>query len=242
MDFNEFKEKILKAFKEKIELELSDDQALKFFNYMNLLIEKNKVMNLTAITEPDEIIFKHFVDSCMVSKFFCLDKKYIIDVGTGAGFPGIPLAIISPSSVFVLTDTLGKRIKFIDEVVNSLSLNNVKLFKTRAEDFAKCENFREKFDYAIARGVARLSVLSEYTLPFCAIKGALLAYKMDDISSELIDAEKAIRILGGMFHVKHSYKLYPDEPERCILEIKKIKSTPYGYPRKAGTPSKQPIA
>ena len=211
---------------------------------MNLLVEKNKVMNLTAITDPDEIILRHFVDSSILIKFygedFFVGKKFI-DVGTGAGFPGLPLAIICPKAKFVLSDTLGKRIEFIREVLLKLQLDNVELIKSRAEDLGRDSMFREKFDYSVSRAVSNISVLSEYTLPLIKVGGRDFLFKMDNCDSELSEGGKSISTLGGKFHVKHSYELIQSEPRRCILEIEKVKSTPKQFPRKAGAPSKEPI-
>ena len=214
------------------------------FNYMNLLIERNKVMNLTAIDEPKEIITRHFVDSSILLKIFnkeIFDRKRIVDVGTGAGFPGLPLAIICYKGNFVLTDTLGKRINFLQEVVDTIKISNVELIKSRAEDFAQDKSFRESFDYTLSRGVAKVSILSEYSLPLLKVGGKMLAYKMNDCDEELNDGQDAIKILGGTFHVKHPYRLVQGEPERCIIEIDKLKATPPKFPRKAGTPSKDPL-
>lgn len=244
MEHSEFKNLISDKFKPIIGYELNDSQIEMFFDYMNMLIEKNKVMNLTAITEPEEIIVRHFVDSSILVKIYgkdIFDGKKVVDVGTGAGFPGLPLAIICPKGNFVLTDTLGKRINFLNEVIEAVKLSNVKLIKARAEDFAHDKMYRESFDFSLSRGVAKISVLSEYSLPLLKVGGKMLAYKMDDCDLELKEGEKAIDILGGKFHVKHSYDLIPDEPKRCILGIKKVKPTPNKYPRKAGTPSKEPL-
>ena len=244
MPFNEFKEKISLKFLENIGIDISDIQCQQFFDFMNLLIEKNKVINLTTIVEPDEIIVRHFLDSCMMIKFFKendLDGKRIVDVGTGAGFPGLPLAIMLQKTNFVLTDTLGKRIKFLQEVLDCIGTNNVQLIKARAEDFAHEKGYREQFDYIVSRGVARFSVLSEYSLPLLAVGGKMLAYKMNDCDEELKEGAKAISVLGGMFHVKHPYDIVDREPERCIVEIDKVKTAPSKYPRKAGTPSKEPL-
>ena len=257
MDYKTFSEKIKQQFKKYLAFDLDESKCQMFFDYMNLLIEKNKVMNLTAITEPDEIIVRHFVDSCSpilfsnlnssisaserVEKYFDFKNKYCIDVGTGAGFPGLPLAIVLSETNFLLTDTLGKRINFLSEVCDAIKIKNVNLIKARAEDLAHDKNYREKFDFAFSRGVAKIPTLMEYTLPFIKIGGSTLCYKMNDIQKELDDGKKAINVLGGMFHVKHSYELIDAEPERCIIDIKKVKSTPKQYPRKAGVPSREPI-
>lgn len=244
MKFSEFKKKISESFEDYIGTCLSDKQSQDFFDFMNLLIEKNKVMNLTAITDPDEIILKHFVDSSILVKFYgkdFFDGKFVIDVGTGAGFPGLPLAIICPKAKFVLSDTLGKRIEFIREVLLKLQLDNIELIKSRAEDLGRNAMFREKFDYSVSRAVSNIPVLSEYTLPLIKVGGRDFLFKMNDCDQELKDGDKSISTLGGKFHVKHSYELIQSEPKRCILEIEKVKSTPKQFPRKAGTPSKNPI-
>ena len=244
MDYINFKNCISTEFNKHLSFDLEESQIKQFFSYMNLLIEKNKVMNLTAITEPEEIIVRHFVDSSILIKLFGLDYfsgKRIVDVGTGAGFPGLPIAVICSNGKFVLTDTLGKRMNFLKEVVEEIQITNVELVKSRAEDFAHDKLYREKFDISLSRGVAKTSVLAEYSLPLLKVAGKMLAYKMDDCDDELRDGHKSIETLGGMFHVKHSYDLFPDEPKRCIVEIEKIKQTPNKYPRKAGTPSKEPL-
>ena len=244
MEFFEFKNKINDSFENYIGIELSEKQCQDFFDFMNLLVEKNKVMNLTAITKPDDIILRHFVDSSILIKFYGEDffvGKKLIDVGTGAGFPGIPLAIVCPKAKFVLSDTLGKRIDFLREVLDKLKLDNVELIKARAEDLGKDIKFREKFDHCVSRAVSNIAVLAEYTLPLIKVGGTDILFKMDDCHSELKEGDKSISTLGGMFHVKHSYDLIKGEPKRCILEIEKVKPTPKQFPRKAGTPSKEPI-
>lgn len=244
MEFSEFKIRISKSFSDYIGISLNDKQCQAFFDFMNLLIDKNKVMNLTAITDPDEIIVRHFVDSSILVKIFdrdIFDGKKIIDVGTGAGFPGLPLAIICPKARFVLSDTLGKRIDFLKEVSDKLALKNVDLVKARAEDLGKDAKYRECFDYSVSRAVANVSVLAEYTIPFVKVGGKNLLFKMDDCDLELKDGGKSITTLGGKFHVKHSYDLIKGEPKRCVIEIEKLKQTPKQFPRKAGTPSKDPI-
>lgn len=244
MDFLTFKNLISSKFKEFLGIVLSDEQCQKFFVYMNSLIEKNKVMNLTAIVEPNEIITRHFLDSAMPLKFYCNDllfDKYIVDIGTGAGFPGLPLAILCPYCKFVLNDTLGKRINFLSEVISDIGLSNIELVKARIEDFAHDIKFRESFDFVFSRGVSKISVLSEYSLPLVKLKGKMVAFKLFNCDEELSEGAKAIKLLGGMFHVKHPYSIIPSEPERCLLEISKISKSPKMYPRKAGTPTKSPL-
>ena len=244
MELNAFKNLIISEFSEKVNFDLSEYQCECLFDYMNLLIEKNKVMNLTAITDPKEIILRHFVDSSILLKIYgknFFNYKKIVDVGTGAGFPGLPLAILCSKGNFVLTDTLGKRINFLQEVIGQLKILNVKLIKARTEDFAHDNYFRESFDYCLSRGVAKISVLSEYSLPLLKIGGKMLAYKLNDCDEELNEGMVAINTLGGKFHVKHSYDLILGEPKRCILEIDKTLTTLKRYPRKAGIPSKEPL-
>ncbi len=354
MDYKIFSKKIEDDFKKNIGIELSDDDRLCFYIFMNMLIAKNKVMNLTAITDPEEIIMRHFVDSCMLIKFYDFDAIKArnngtiraVDIGTGAGFPGIPLAIVLKNVDFVLTDSLGKRIKFLEEAVEAIRnvavgdasmkcdgkgsdggnasneigsgkgcdagnrsigngagnggyggnasgnvgagmdmsdkdkcgskgsgdacgiggvssmsgvggesstngalvdasikprLQNVTIINTRAEDFGANLQYRESFDFAFSRGVAKLSVLAEYSLPTLKVDGKMIAYKMDDIDAELSESKSAISTLGGMFHVKHSYSLFDGEPKRCLLEIEKVSKTPKKYPRKPGIPGKSPL-
>lgn len=244
MNYAVFKNLISDKFKSYIGIVLSEKQCHKFFMYMNLLIERNKVMNLTAITEPEEIVVRHFLDSSMPVKFYEKDlssENYIVDIGTGAGFPGLPLAILCPSCRFVLNDTLGKRINFLSDVLSEIKLSNVELVKARIEDFAHDKRYREKFDFVFSRGVSRISVLSEYSLPLVSVNGKMIAFKMDNCDEELSEGANAIKVLGGKFHVKHSYSIIEGEPERCLIEISKDKKSPNQYPRKAGTPSKNPL-
>ena len=244
MEFTDFKNCISEKFSRFVGIVLSDEQCHNFFTYMNLLIETNKVMNLTAITEPEEIIVRHFLDSSMPIKFYNEELSsggFVVDIGTGAGFPGMSLAILCPNCKFVLNDTLGKRINFLSEVVKETYIQNVELVKARVEDFAHDKLYRERFDYVFSRGVSKISVLSEYSLPLLKIGGKMISFKMDNCDEELSDGQNAIKVLGGMFHVKHSYSIIDEEPDRCLLEINKIKNSPKQYPRKAGTPSKSPL-
>ena len=237
MNFEEFKKEWTKQYPENA-TKITEEQMQKFFFYMELLLEWNQKMNLTAITDPKEIILKHFIDSMTISPYIKQEKK-VIDVGTGAGFPGIPLAIICPNTSFTLIDALNKRISFLKEVVTKLQLSNVVVEHARAEDFAK-EN-REKYDIATSRAVANLPVLLEYLLPFVKKEGKCICMKGPNIQEELDEAKKAIAVLGGELEKVDYFHLMDTEIERNNVVIKKIKNTPLQYPRKSGIPSKNPI-
>ena len=237
MNFEEFKKEWTKQYQENA-TKITEEQMQKFFFYMELLLEWNQKMNLTAITDPKEIILKHFIDSMTISPYIKQEKK-VIDVGTGAGFPGIPLAIICPNTSFTLIDALNKRISFLKEVVTKLQLSNVVVEHARAEDFAK-EN-REKYDIATSRAVANLPVLLEYLLPFVKKEGKCICMKGPNIQEELDEAKKAITVLGGELEKVDYFHLMDTEIERNNVVIKKIKNTPLQYPRKSGIPSKNPI-
>lgn len=237
MNFEEFKEEWTKKYPESAN-KIAEEQMKKYFFYMELLLEWNQKMNLTAITDPKEIILKHFIDSMTISPYIKQEKK-VIDVGTGAGFPGIPLAIICPNTSFTLIDALNKRISFLKEVVTKLQLSNVVVEHARAEDFAK-EN-REKYDIATSRAVANLPVLLEYLLPFVKKEGKCICMKGPNIQEELDEAKKAITVLGGELEKVDYFHLMDTEIERNNVVIKKIKNTPLQYPRKSGIPSKNPI-
>ena len=237
MNFEEFKEEWTKKYPESAN-KIAEEQMKKYFFYMELLLEWNQKMNLTAITDPKEIILKHFIDSMTISPYIKQEKK-VIDVGTGAGFPGIPLAIICPNTSFTLIDALNKRISFLKEVVTKLQLSNVVVEHARAEDFAK-EN-REKYDIATSRAVANLPVLLEYLLPFVKKEGKCICMKGPNIQEELDEAKKAIAVLGGELEKVDYFHLMDTEIERNNVVIKKIKNTPLQYPRKSGIPSKNPI-
>lgn len=237
MNFEEFKEEWTKKYPETAN-KIAEEQMKKYFFYMELLLEWNQKMNLTAITDPKEIILKHFIDSMTISPYIEQEKK-VIDVGTGAGFPGIPLAIICPNTSFTLIDALNKRISFLKEVVTKLQLSNVVVEHARAEDFAK-EN-REKYDIATSRAVANLPVLLEYLLPFVKKEGKCICMKGPNIQEELDEAKKAITVLGGELEKVDYFHLMDTEIERNNVFIKKIKNTPLQYPRRSGIPSKNPI-
>lgn len=209
--------------------------------YYQMLVEKNKVMNLTAITEFEEVVQKHFIDSLMLLSYADLEGKTLMDVGTGAGFPGIPLKIACPGVEVVLLDSLNKRIQFLNEVTEALSLDQITAIHGRAEDLAKKEEYRETFDYCVSRAVANLSTLSEYAMPFVRTGGTFVSYKSGDVMEERKQAEKAIHILGGEGEKVKSFSLPGSDISRSLVFIKKIRHTPNKYPRKAGLPSREPL-
>lgn len=223
-------------------LDLSDRQVVQFVKFYELLVEWNKVMNLTGITEYEEVISKHFLDSLLMVKAYDINQAdSIIDIGTGAGFPGIPLKIVFPEKKFVLLDSLGKRIKFLDAVVDNLGLQQIELIHGRAEDYAKKEEYREQFDLAVSRAVANLSSLSEYCIPFVKLGGAFVPYKSGSIDEELKQSEKAVSILGGKRMACKELLLPDTDITRTFILIEKVKHTSKKYPRKAGLPAKEPL-
>lgn len=232
----------LKELAEKIKIELDENQLQQFEIFYRLVVEWNKKINLTAITEEKEFILKHLIDSLTLwdeEKFF--SAKKIIDVGTGAGFPGLPLKIFKPKLETVLLDSLNKRVEFLKKVVAELDLKNVTCLHGRAEDFAKEKMFREKFDLAAVRAVARLNVISEYCLPFVKIGGTFAALKGKQFGEEIFEAENAVKILGGG-KINFVEKNLPTLPDiRAVIYIEKEKITPKKFPRNAGIPTKKPL-
>ena len=229
-----------KAGLEKLNITLSEEQIGQFLKYYEMLIEKNKVMNLTAITEYDEVIEKHFLDSISLWQVYDLSKPVtILDMGTGAGFPGIPLKIAFPEIEITLADSLNKRIKFLDEVIAELGLEKVKTIHARAEELARNKEHRANYDVVVSRAVANLSTLGEYCIPFVKEGGCFISYKSGEVEEEVENAKKAIKILGGQ--IKNIYKFELSEQKRSFITIEKIKATPKTYPRKAGTPAKMPL-
>ena len=227
---------------EQLRIFLNEKQIQQFIEYYEILIEWNKVMNLTAITDYEEVIAKHFLDSLALVKVCDLSgKKKVIDIGTGAGFPGIPLKIAFPELEIVLLDSLNKRIKFLNEVIEKLGLKNIRTIHGRAEDFAKHKEYRESFDLCVSRAVANLSTLSEYCLPYVKIEGNFIPYKSGKIDEEISQGEKAIKILGGKISQIDKFQLVDTDMERSFVVIKKEKNSPKKYPRKAGMPSKEPL-
>ena len=250
MSDNNFKNLISDSFKKFLNINLSNEQLEKFLDYAELLRETNKVMNLTSIVDDDGIAIKHFVDSCFIIKTDIFNKndnnykkmvKSAIDVGTGAGFPGIPMAILCENMSFLLTDSLNKRINFLDNVINVLNLNNVKTIHARAEDLGHDINYREKYDFAFARGVSKLSVLFEYLSPFVKVNGDVLVHKLFNIDEEILESKSAINKLCLRYVNKYEYKLIDEEPERAIFDFNKINNINNIYPRKAGIPAKNPL-
>lgn len=227
---------------EDVGLELTTEQYDQFITYMRLLQEWNEKINLTAILEDEEIIKKHFIDSIKAFKRDEFKQNVnVIDVGTGAGFPGIPIAIMNPNINVTLLDSLNKRIKFLDIVINKLGLKNIKTIHSRAEDGARNKNLREKFDIATSRAVANMSVLSEYCLPYVKVGGKFIALKGPAVEQEIEESNVAIKTLGGELEQICEVKIEDTDLRHNLVVVKKIKECAKTYPRKAGTISKNPI-
>lgn len=239
MEEKEFFEKMQEKGK-KISINFNVEQLQKFYRYMELLIEWNEKINLTAIIEPEEIIIKHFIDSLTILKYIKGNEK-IVDVGTGAGFPGIPLKIMLEENEVVLVDSLNKRLLFLQEVIKELNLKNIETIHSRAEDFGQNKKYRESFDIATSRAVANLSTLSEYLLPVVKIGGKCLCMKAGDAEDEIKQAQNAIKVLGGKIEKIDKFVLPETNIGRTIIIVNKEKATANKYPRKAGIPSKNPI-
>lgn len=225
-------------------IQLEETQIIQFYMYYKLLVEKNKVMNLTAITEMKEVISKHFVDSLSLVKAVedIGEKEYkIIDVGTGAGFPGIPLKIVFPELNVTLMDSLNKRIKFLIETAEALDLKGIRAIHGRAEDLGRDPEYREAFDLCVSRAVANLSTLSEYCMPFVKIGGYFIPYKSGKIEQELLEAKHAIFLLSGKTEKVFTFQLPGAEADRSLVKIGKLEAIAKRYPRKAGLPSKEPL-
>ena len=223
---------------------LSSKQKEQFATYYNKLIEFNKKVNLTRITDKNEVYLKHFFDSITpLLEFSDLFKgeKSLCDVGAGAGFPSLPIKILCPDLSITIVDSLGKRLKFLDELVSDLSLDKVTLVHSRAEDVGQNKNLREKFDLVTGRAVARMSVLSEYCLPLAKVDGYLVALKGPKAQDELAEAKNAIEVLGGSVKEVKELTLPDTDDERTLIVVKKVKATPKKYPRQAGTPNRKPL-
>lgn len=232
----------LKRKAKQLGISLNDQQLSLFRQYYEMLIEKNKVMNLTAITEWDEVVDKHFIDSiCLIQAVDLSGTKKVLDLGCGAGFPGIPLKIVFPKLEIVLLDSLKKRILFLDEVIEKLDLKGIRAIHGRAEDYAKKEEYREQFDYCVSRAVANLTTLSEYCIPYVKVGGKFISYKSGKVKEELKEIKKAMFLLGGKVEDVVVFSLPETEIERDFVVIGKEKKTPKKYPRKAGLPGKEPL-
>lgn len=235
----EFAKKI-KEFSDEIGVVLQEKQINQFYHYMNLLLEWNEKINLTAIINPEEIILKHFIDSITIAKQIKANAT-LIDVGTGAGFPGIPLKIIREDIEVTLLDSLNKRINFLNKVIEQLELTKIQAVHSRVEELGKNTKYREKFDYATSRAVANLSTLAEYLIPLVRIDGICISMKGANIEEEIQQSKKAISVLGGKIEKIEEFQLPKTDMNRSIILIQKIKPTPAKYPRKPGTPAKDPI-
>ncbi|MBQ7446804.1 MAG: 16S rRNA (guanine(527)-N(7))-methyltransferase RsmG [Eubacterium sp.] len=223
-------------------LSLSEKQKVQFVTYGSMLQEWNQKMNLTAITDSKEIAVKHFLDSLTGIRLVDFSKvETLIDLGTGAGFPGIPLKIMFPEMKVTLADSLNKRINFLNSVIEQLELNKITAVHGRAEDLARKPEYRGQFDVCASRAVANLATLSEYCIPFVKTKGYFLSYKGPDADREVQEAKNAIERMGGRFEKSDHFTLPPYQDERVLVLIQKEKPTPKKYPRQAGTPAKKPI-
>lgn len=225
-----------------LNIKLKDNQIEQFEKYKTILLEWNEKINLTAITDEKEIYIKHFLDSISCSNLsYIKNAESIIDIGSGAGFPGVPLSILFPEKKITLIDSLNKRVRYLNTLIDELGLKNIDVYHGRAEEFGKNNQFRECYDVAVSRAVARLNILSEFCIPFIKKGGHFICYKGMNIDEEIADGEKAIEILG----CKTLDKIKTDIPfidmKHYLLIIEKIKSTPKEYPRKSGMPAKKPL-
>lgn len=225
-----------------LSVEVDRKKIDQFNQFYDLIVEWNNVMNLTAITDYKDVVEKHFLDSLSIERILKLDDlKTVMDVGTGAGFPGMPLKIIYPELKITLLDSLSKRVKFLNEVIRQLELKNIDAIHGRAEDIGKNENYREKYDLCVSRAVANLATLSEYCMPFVRVGGVFVSYKSGDIDEEVLKSKKAISLFGGKIDEVVKFQLPGTDINRAFVKIKKIKGTPKKYPRKSGIPSKEPL-
>lgn len=244
---NNFKDKVLSAA-DALNISLTEEKLEKLYKYYSMVTEKNKVMNLTAVTDEDEFIIKHIADSMAIvkagnriDKILSSENSKVIDVGTGAGMPGIIVKILYPKAHMVLFDSLKKRLDFLDEVIGELSLENTETLHGRAEDIGRDKRYRESFDLVISRAVANMSTLSEYCIPLLKKGAVFLPFKSGEIDDELKEGAAAIELLGGINREVIRFDLPGTDIRRSLIIIEKNKNTPSKYPRKAGTPSKEPL-
>lgn len=234
--------KVLEQGCEELEILLDDEKKQQFIDFYEYLIEKNKVMNLTGITEFQEVLVKHFLDSLACVKAVDMKNiKKVMDIGTGAGFPGIPLKIAFPHLEACLLDSLKKRVNFLEETFQLLKLENITAIHGRAEEYAKNKSYREQYDLCVSRAVSNLATLSEYCLPYVKVGGKFVSYKSGTVQEELKQAEKAVKILGGKIQDVVYFNLPDSEIQRSLVVIEKVKPTAGRFPRKAGTPLKEPL-
>ncbi|MDD3173050.1 MAG: 16S rRNA (guanine(527)-N(7))-methyltransferase RsmG [Herbinix sp.] len=226
---------------DKLNITLTEGQKQQFMDYYELLIEWNKVMNLTAITTLSDVVIKHFVDSLTLAKIIRPTSEKILDIGTGAGFPGIPLKIVFPDTNIVLLDSLNKRLQFLNEVISKLGMKNIITLHGRAEDYGRDPEYREQFDLCVSRAVAKLSSLSEYCIPYVKKGGFFISYKSGNIDEELESSQRAIKLLGAKVEQVSEFILPDTDIGRTLVVLKKTEHTPKIYPRSAGKPSKEPL-
>ena len=235
--------KVLDKGCEELGITLNEVQKQQFITFYEYLVEKNKVMNLTGITEFQEVLVKHFLDSLACVKAVEMNKiNKIMDIGTGAGFPGVPLKIAFPHLEACLLDSLKKRVNFLEETFDLLKLEDITAIHGRAEEFAKNKSYREQYDLCVSRAVSNLATLSEYCLPYVKTGGYFISYKSGTVQEEVEQAQKAVKILGGKIQDVVYFQLPDSEIQRSLVVIEKIKATPGRYPRKAGTPLKEPLS
>ena len=234
---------ILEEGCKELGITLDENQKKQFTDFYEYLVEKNKVMNLTGITEFQEVLIKHFLDSLACVKAVDMSRiKRIMDIGTGAGFPGVPLKIAFPHLEACLLDSLKKRVNFLEETFQMLKLENITAIHGRAEEYAKNKQYRETYDLCVSRAVSNLATLSEYCLPYVKTGGYFISYKSGTVQEEVEQAQKAVKILGGKIKDVVYFQLPDSEIQRSLVVIEKIKATPGRYPRKAGTPLKEPLS